>query len=219
LTDQITYITYFTDPLCCWSWPYDSELLKFRAKFSGKIQFKFCMGGLIPSWENFIDEINSVTKPAQMGPLWMHVSRILEVQINTLVWVKDPPFSSFPPCIAVKCAELQSTFFCEKYLNLLREAIMIRGINISHKHVLLNIASELSEQFPLFDAKKFETDFTGDTGINLFKKDIQKVKQYNILRFPSLLFQQENKKPMLIPGYRKFEFLEKQFLQFRDIIS
>lgn len=81
---------------------------------------------------------------------------------------------------------------------------------------MFTIAIELNKDYPEFNINKFEADMVGSAGINLFKEDIEKVKKYNVTQFPSLLFQHENTGAILIPGFRTFEFLEKEFLKFRE---
>jgi putative protein-disulfide isomerase len=44
-----------------------------------------------------------------MGPEWMQAGRIAGLMVADKIWITDPPSSSFPACIAVKCAEDQST--------------------------------------------------------------------------------------------------------------
>lgn len=83
------------------------------------------MGGLIPSWTNFHDEVNAVTRPVQMGPVWMHAGQVANRPIHHLLWMKNPPSSSYPACIAVKSAQLQSGGHGESLLQRLREAAMV----------------------------------------------------------------------------------------------
>ena len=58
------------------------------------------------------------------------------------------PASSFPACIAVKCAELQSPSIAAQYLQALQEAVMVESKNISKTNVLLEAAAQLAKQEP-----------------------------------------------------------------------
>src|SRR3954471_8227222 len=80
--DQLEII-YYTDPLCCWSWAIEPQLRKLQFEFTGKLKWRICMGGLLPGWKNYHDEINSVTRPIQMGPVWMHAQQISGMPMNT----------------------------------------------------------------------------------------------------------------------------------------
>ena len=136
-------ITYYTDPLCCWSWGFEPQWRRLQYEFTGKLTWHYCMGGLLPSWENYNDDMNSISRPIQMGPVWMHASQLSGMPMNTRIWMEDPPASSYPACIAVKCAEMQSSAAGERYLRLLREALMINGKNIAKQCVLCFDSTQL----------------------------------------------------------------------------
>jgi putative protein-disulfide isomerase len=198
-------ITYYTDPLCCWSWAFEPEWQKLLAHFDGKLTWHYCMGGLLPSWNNYHDEINSISRPLQMGPMWMHAAELTGVDIRHDIWAKDPPASSYPACIAVKCVELQSIKAAEQYLFLLREACMVKGENIAKQNVLTSTAELLLKDESIeFDIEKFTSHLLGSEGREAFRKDLQEVKYRGINRFPSLLIKDANR-AKLVTGYRSFE--------------
>ena len=143
-----------------------------------------------------------------MGPVWMHAAELTHMPINTRIWMEDPPASSYPACIAVKCATLQSEEASEKYLRLAREAVMVRGENIAKTEVLQSIASQLAKKHPhLFDLNKFLADLKSDDGIEAFRKDIQQVQLSGISRYPTLLLRYKKQKPILVTGYRPYAVL------------
>jgi putative protein-disulfide isomerase len=198
-------ITYYTDPLCCWSWAFEPEWQKLLTHFEDKITWRYCMGGLLPSWNNYHDVINSISKPLQMGPMWMHAAELTGVQIRHDIWATDPPASSYPACIAVKSAGLQSRAAEEKYLFLLRQACMLLGKNIAKADVLVEIADELHiDENIRFDPILFKKHLLGSEGREAFRKDLQEVKYRGINRFPSLIIKDANT-AKLVTGYRSFE--------------
>ena len=199
-------ITYFTDPLCCWSWAFEPEWRRLQFEFKGLIAWNYCMGGLIPAWNNFSDPVNSVTRAVQMGPVWMQASQLSGMHMESTIWMKDPPASSYPACIAVKCAQLQSEEFGEQYLRLLREAVMLQGINIAHYEVLINLSEVLSKKFEGFDVDIFKQQLSGKEGLEAFKADMQQVKNYNITRFPTLLLRSDQQ-AIMFTGYRPYSAL------------
>ena len=202
--DQLEII-YYTDPLCCWSWAIEPQLRRMLYEFSGKILLRSCMGGLLPTWKNYHDEVNSVTRPAQMGPVWMHAQQLSGMPMNTLLWMQDPPASSYPACIAVKSASLQSTAAGERYLRLLREALMLHGKNIAKENVLIEIANDLSEQPQYnFDIIRFKADLKNDNGLEAFRKDLQEVQYHGIQRFPTLVFKSVSQPGIILTGYRPY---------------
>jgi predicted DsbA family dithiol-disulfide isomerase len=164
------------------------------------------MGGLLPGWNNYNDTVNSVSRPAQMGPVWMHASHISGMHIENNIWMKDPPASSYPACIAVKCAQLQSQECGEAYLRLLRENVMLKGINISKHNTLIQLADELTQQSKNFNKDLFQQYLFGKEGLEAFKADVQQTKNYNINRFPTLILRSEEQS-VIITGYRPYSAL------------
>src|SRR5215203_2358567 len=94
-------ITYYTDPLCCWSWGMEPAIRRLRYEYAEVIGWRFCMGGLLPDWKRFSDPVNHVSRPAQMGPVWMHAMQITGMEMKTTMWHTSPPSSSYPACTAV----------------------------------------------------------------------------------------------------------------------
>jgi putative protein-disulfide isomerase len=205
-TEQLE-IVYYTDPLCCWSWAFEPQWRRFLFEFKGRIKYRFCMAGLLPSWDNYNDSLNSVTRPLQMGPVWMHAKQLSGMPFEQNIWMQDPPSSSYPACIAVKAAALQSQQFEALFLRQLREAVMMRAENIARRPVIMAVAEKIAKIEEKFSLEQFLEDFESDTVIELFRKDIQEVKYNNINRFPSLVVRNQVNKAILISGYRPYSNL------------
>jgi predicted DsbA family dithiol-disulfide isomerase len=205
-SDQLEII-YYTDPLCCWSWAFEPQWRRLLYEFAGQIKYRYCMGGLLPGWKNYNDSVNSVSKPIQMGPVWMHAGQLSGMPIQHNVWIHDAPASSYPACIAVKCAALQSQKAEEMYLRLLREAIMIRAENIAKHPVLLHLAEKISIIIAEFSMSQFKEDLKNDNGLEAFRKDLQEVQYHNINRFPSLVIKNTMNQAIIISGYRPYSVL------------
>jgi putative protein-disulfide isomerase len=204
-TAGIIDITVLTDPLCCWSWAFDAQLRQLKEKLAGRASWRYRMAGLIPSWDNFNDQINAVTRPAQMGPVWMHAGQVAGKPICHQLWITDPPSSSYPACIAVKCAQLQSADAGESMLYLLRKACMTEGKNIARQQVLFEVADELAAADPNFDTRRFRTDFTNDTGLEAFRSDLEWASRYRITRLPALIIKPTDAEALIFSGYRPYE--------------
>jgi putative protein-disulfide isomerase len=202
-------ITFYTDPLCCWSWAFEPQWRRLQYEFRDVISFRNVMSGLLPGWKNYNDPLYSVSRPMQMGPVWHEASMKSGMVMYDKIWVEDPPTSSYPACIAVKCAELQSAKAGVKYLRMAREAVMLHGKNIARQDVLTTIAKNLTNKYPgLLDLEKFQQDLTGnDNGINAFRIDLNEVQGRNITRFPTLIMRSANKPSIMLTGYRPYPVL------------
>ena len=201
-------ISFYTDPLCCWSWVMQPQWKKLLDEFGDTLNVTYKMVGLLPSWNNFSDSTNSIRKPIQMGPEWMHASETSGVYIDDSIWVTDPPASSFPACIAVKCVELQSPKMAAIYLSLLQQAVMTKRLNIAHTAVLLGLADDLGKRFPDFNLFKFREDLFGETGKEAFRKDWQEAKYRGINRYPTLVFRASGHNPVLLSGLQSYDTLK-----------
>lgn len=201
-------IVYYTDPLCCWSWAFEPQWRRLRYEFSGKIKWRYCMGGLLPSWNSYNDPINAVSRPLQMGPVWMEAKYVSGMPIADRIWFDDPPASSYPACIAVKCAQLQSAEAGELYLRCIREAVMLEGSNIAKQEVLIEEAEKLAQAAPLtFDAARFTHDLQQEAAREDFRADLQRVRYHNIGRFPTLTLQKPSQAGVMLVGYRPYSVL------------
>ena len=137
-----------------------------------------------------------------MGPVWMQASQLLGIPMPHRIWVDNPPASSYPACIAVKCAMLQSPVFGELYFHYVQEAIMVQSQNIAQYEVLKQVAERVAGSVAIFDLDRFFADMKNGNGLEAFRKDIQEVKNRSIQRFPSLLIRRTNQQPILITGYK-----------------
>ncbi|HXR84445.1 MAG TPA: DsbA family protein [Hanamia sp.] len=200
-------ITYYTDPLCCWSWAFEPQWRRLLYELKGKVKYRYCMAGLLPGWNNYNDSVNSVTRPIQMGPVWMHAKELSGMPIEQNIWITDPPSSSYPACIAVKCAAFQSLRAEEHFLRMLREAVMMQGENISKEEVLFSLAEKLEAADAEFKVTKFKEDVKSDRAVEALRKDLQEVQYHNITRFPALVVRNKNNKGVLISGYRPYSVL------------
>lgn len=199
-------ITFYTDPLCCWSWAIEPQWRKLQYEFRDMITVRYCLGGMLADWNNFNDTVNSISRPIQMGPLWAEARHISGMPFTDRIWIKDPPATSYTTCVAIKCAGLQSTIAEEKFLRYCREAIMIEGINVARQKFLFQVAERLSGGIEGFDLARFKTDYSTGAGTEAFKSDLKEVRYKRIQRFPSLVLSGPAKS-IIISGYRPYEVL------------
>ncbi|GAA4437081.1 hypothetical protein GCM10023188_30880 [Pontibacter saemangeumensis] len=201
-------IEFYTDPLCCWSWAFEPQWRRLRYEYSGKIRWRYRMAGMIPNWSSYSDPLNSVSKPLQMGPVWLEAKHLSGMPIEDKVWFANPPASSYPACLAMKCSGLQSPEAAEMYLRRVREAVMLHGRDISKEEVLLEVAKGLSEEATrLLDYTQFERELHGEEARNAFVEDLKQVRYLGITRYPALTLSKPGQPGLLIVGYRPYEAL------------
>lgn len=198
-------ITYFTDPLCCWSWGFEPQWRLLRTICASRLAWRTRMGGMIRNWSAFEDPVNSIRRPAQMGPLWMQAERTTGMPMDPRVWHDDPPDSSWPACRAFKTAELQSAFAGDLYLRRMRRAFMVEGRNIARREILLELAEDCGLERPeYFDAERFAAALDGAEASAAFRQDIREARYLRIGRFPALVLHRTGSRPKLLTGWRPF---------------
>jgi putative protein-disulfide isomerase len=213
-------ITCYTDPLCCWSWASEPSWLRLRNQFEGQIHWRYVMSGLLPNWKRYNDTVNSVSRPLQMGPVWMHASQLSGVPMKYDLWHKDPPGSSYPACIAVKSAMLQSQKAGELFLNYAREALMNKGLNISKSEVILLLAKAIANDAgEIFDYARFENDWKKGAGCESFVEDLKETRLQGIERFPTLVLSSQGKESVSVIGYRPYSVMLETFEKLTSIIE
>lgn len=201
-------IVYYTDPLCSWSWAFEPQWRRLRYEYGDQLRWRYCMGGLLPNWEAFNDPFHAVSRPVQMGPLWYETKYISGMPIRERIWMDDPPASSYPGCMAVKCAALQSPQAEEALLRSLREAVMMEEKNIARQEVILQVAREVESRLPTaFSYERFEQDLLRGAGYEPFRKDLQQVAYQKISRFPTLTLTRSGGTGVIIVGYRPYVVL------------
>ena len=180
---------------------------KFAYQFKDYLSWRYCLSGLIPDWNNFVDDTNTVMRPSQLGPLWMQAHHASGMPIDPTIWHKAPPSSSFPACIATKCAFLQNETAGEQYLRLTREAVMTKGFDVSSNDVLLMIASSLAQSNSAFSLNQFVADYNGESGKEAFRKDWLECRGKGITRSPMFIISNSAGESSMVSGYQPFSTL------------
>ena len=211
-------IVFYTDPLCCWSWALQPQWQRFIEQYKEQITYSYCLGGMIPDWNKFNDPFNAVDRPAQMGPIWMEAQHRTGATINDIIWSQEePPASSYPACIAIKTASLQSYEASEHYMRAVWKAVMVDALNISKKDVLLQVAHNASLKRPdILDYDSFERDYNNAQSRDAFRSDLRQVAYNRIGRFPTLTLTKYGK-GLIMTGFRPYEALVEAFSQLQNV--
>lgn len=209
-TQTAVEIVYYTDPLCCWSWAFEPQWRLLRYAFAGQMAWRYRMAGMLRCWDDYQDPVNSIHRPAQMGPLWLQAHQMSGMPLDARIWTEDQPSSSWPACVLVKAAEFQSPIAAELILRRLREAVMTERRNIARKPVLYEIIDACAEARPdMIDPQRLRRDMDGDDARANFMEDVKNARFRQIGRFPALVVRRPRTAGTLIIGWRPFEILLK----------
>jgi len=98
-------VLYFTDPVCSTCWIIQPLLRKLHLEYGKYLQIKYCMGGLLPSWDGY--NRGTIKKPSDAAKHWEDVCKQHDIPLDGDVWFEDPLPSSYPPSIAFKAPQMQ----------------------------------------------------------------------------------------------------------------
>lgn len=208
------HIVFYTDPLCCWCWAFDQHWQRFRAEYGHSIKWEYCLGGMIPDWDQFTDPLNMVERPAQMGPMWMEARHITGAPLDESIWMSDPPTSSYPASIAVKTAALQSEEAGNVLFHHLQEAVMTKKINIAKNENIQEVAYALSQDNKsVFDYERFVQEYNNEASREAFRANLRLARYNRIGRFPTLTMTRRGGTGIMLTGYRPYQVLLDAFTQ------
>jgi len=202
-------ITYFTDPYCSWCWATEPMLYRIRETYREQVRIRYVMGGLVRDMADFYDSLNDIRTTAEVAPHWRMVSERSGQPIDERLMedITDPHFSTWPACIAVKAAQLQSEEIGEAYLRRLRRAALTERRIISHPEVY----RELAREVPGLDLARFEGALQDGSAERAFQADLAECRRYGVTGFPTLLFAPAGRvllphawEPILVVGHRSF---------------
>jgi putative protein-disulfide isomerase len=180
-------IKYYTDPVCSTCWIMEPYFLHFLEKYKNSIEVEYKMGGLLRSWDQFPTPEGFDSKEAYLSQLWNEQSKKYGVVMNGDIWREQPIHSSFPASIAYYAAKIQDDQKAANYLRLIRENLFLQEKDISQTEVILNAVTEVG-----LDINKFKADYASFDTYKLFAQDIEELKQVQITRFPTLIFENTN---------------------------
>ncbi|MHB8862334.1 MAG: DsbA family protein [Pirellulaceae bacterium] len=205
-------VIYYTDPLCCWCWAFESPWRRFRYVWGRRLRWRYRMAGLIPNWQSYGDPVHAISRCGQMAPQWLQAAAMTGMPLEPRIWHEDPPASSHPACLAVKAAGRQGPAVAEAYLRRVREAVMLQARNISRASVLEEIAWETAEHLEpptCLDVGQFRDDLGHKDVREAFRDDLKDAAYRGIGRFPSLLLRRVGHSDgVLCMGYRPYQVLD-----------
>ena len=199
------HLLYFTDPICSTCWLIQPQLRKLKLEYGDYLEIEYCMGGLLPSWNNF--KSGPITSPQTAAIYWDEVALKHDMPINSLVWLEDPLPSSYPPSIAFKAAQMQDTDKAIIFLRRINEMLFVDSKNIVENDVLLNAAFEVG-----LDAARLMRDLEGKSQM-LFEADLALAKKFNITSLPTFIFTNKHGDSIVLKGFQNSETFETALLQ------
>ena len=199
-------LLYFTDPICSTYWLMQPQLRKLIIQFSDYLEIDYCMGGLLPSWENYPGKMIKSKEDAYT--YWESLSTDFAMPINPDVWKSDPLMSSFTPSIAFKAAQIQNREKAIVFLRRLNEQLFVKGNNICNNAIIVNEAYESG-----LDVARLLRDLKEKAKI-LFEEDIKLAGELLVKSMPTFIFTDRFNNSVILKGIQSFEAFEKVIKSF-----
>lgn len=196
-------IIYYTDPICSSCWGIEPQLRKLKLEYGDYFEIDYRMGGLLPDWSY---NSGGISKPSDVAHHWDEASLHYEMPIDGNVWLEDPLDSSYPSCIAMKAAQIQSKEKAVKFMRMLREKLYLEKKNIAKWE---NIAE--AAKIANLDVEKLKKDYEGDA-VKLFRDDLNLAKNLSVRGFPTLFFADENNNQLTVYGSKPYSSYENALL-------
>lgn len=196
-------IVYYTDPICSSCWGIEPQLRKLKLEYGAYIDIDYRMGGLLADWSY---NSGGISKPLDVAHHWDEASLHYQMPIDGNVWIEDPLESSYPSCIAVKAAQIQSKEKAITFMRMLREKLYLEKKNIAKWE---NIAQ--AAQLAGLDINKLKTDYEGKAK-TLFHEDLTYAKTLVVRGFPTLFFSDGNNNQLTVYGSKPYASYENALL-------
>ena len=200
------HLLYFTDPVCSTCWLIQPQLRKLKLEYGDYLEIEYCMGGLLPSWDNY--KRGSISKPEDAAAYWLKAAEISDMPINHGIWLEHPLTSSYPPSIAFKAAQLQDTDKAIIFLRRINEMLFVDNQNIVDLKLLYNAAYEAG-----LDASRFLRDMSGRAP-ELFQADLSLAEELSISVLPTFIFTDKFNNSSVLKGFQEYETFENMVLNF-----
>lgn len=195
-------IIYYTDPICSSCWGIEPQLRKLKLEYGDYFEIDYRMGGLLPDWSY---NSGGISKPSDVAHHWDEASLYYEMPIDGNVWLEDPLDSSYPSCIAMKGAQMQSKEKAVKFMRILREKLYLDKKNIAKWE---NIAE--AAKISGLDVQKLKADY--DDAEELFQEDLNLAKTLGVRGFPTLFLADADNNQLTVYGSKPYSSYENALL-------
>lgn len=197
-------VIYFTDPICSSCWGIEPQLRKLKLEYGNSIEIDYRMGGLLRDWSY---NSGGISKPADVAHHWDEVSDYYDMPIDGDLWLEDPLYSSYPPSIAFKAAQLQDNEKALLFLRELREMVFLKKQNITKWEFLVRAAQKVG-----LDPERLKMDMEG-AAKQQFEEDLTLAKELGVRGFPTLIFVDQTGNKEVVYGSKPYAFFEMAILK------
>lgn len=194
---------YVHDPMCSWCWGFRKTWESVTRRLSEDIDVKYLLGGLAPD--------NSEPMPQDMQNNIRNTWRTIQKKIpgtefNFDFWQQcKPRRSTYPSCRAIMAAKKQNSLMEKTMILAIQEAYYLYAKNPSENDVLIDLAGHIG-----LDTEQFSNDLSSAEMQNELLSEIQFSRELGVQGFPSIIFEDENSRKLLLLDYNNAEVILNQ---------
>ena len=193
-------VVFFHDVLCAWSYLADARLEVLRAELGEQVRFRHRGYPLRPD-EQALDK----KERQQLARQLRRISKEPEGRgVVADLWTgNDAPVSSLPPLLALEAARLQGAEQHDALLQALRRAAFLRGLNVTRRDVLLEVAGAVG-----LDETRFLRDLDDPRSFARLQEGVDDAESLGIRGVPAVMIGDE----WLMQGCRQVQ-------EYREVIE
>jgi predicted DsbA family dithiol-disulfide isomerase len=176
-------VVVFHDVLCAWSYLADARLAVLRAEFGEQVRWSYRGFPLRPD-----EQALEKKERQQLARNVRRIAREPEGQgVVADLWTgNDAPVSSLPPLIALEAARQQGAEQHDALLEALRRAAFVRGMNVTRRDVLLEVAGALG-----LDETRFLRDLDDPRSFDRLQEGVDDAESMGIRGAPAVIIGDE----------------------------
>lgn len=192
-------IWYVADPMCSWCWGFAPVIEQIQQHYADQVTFQLLPGGLrAGTTQPFTAE-----KRAQILQHW-HAVHIKTSQPFTFEQALPADFiyDTEPACRAVVSVSQLMPAKTFTYFTAIQHAFYVEQADVTQLTVLQQLAEKLA-----IPTSEFAARFQSDEIKQLTQNGFQRVAQWGVRGFPTLIAEGATERQLISAGYRSFEDL------------
>ncbi|HXE43728.1 MAG TPA: DsbA family protein [Conexibacter sp.] len=154
--------SYYTDPVCPWSWALEPSLRRLQVEFGEAIAIEYVIGGRWPSFED----------PQAQVAEWLEACDRSGMPFDPRLWLEAPPSGSHPACLATIAAGEQGRAVQAAYLRRVREGLMCGRRKLDAAEALVGEAHAVAGM----NASSLRRDLGSSATIERFGEQLERMR-------------------------------------------
>ncbi len=178
-------VVWYTDPYNVWCWGCEPGVRRLEARYADAVVVEEVMGGLFEDFGPMKEQWSRMSGGRWQDSVLAFLNAVADhhrmpMDTSGMASHMEDLTSTWPSCVAVKAASLQSGSAGHRYLRALREALYIEGRPIHRRDVQIAVAGELGLSVSAF-TRSLE-DGTADAA---FRYDLERCRDRGVTGFPT----------------------------------